>query len=247
MGFSGKPRGVTDNTPSDSSLPPSLAYLVGDAEVVAVWLNELGGLTFRVGADRYLKWSPAGSGLPLADEAARLHWASSYATVPRVLDAGATDDGDWLLTEALDGENAVSERWRRDPRTAARAIGEGLRRLHEALPVDGCPFDWSVADRVGRMGDPSLHLSSEPSIDKLVVCHGDACAPNTLIDDHGRFRGHVDLGRLGVADRLADLAVATYSLGWNYGDGFEGDLLDAYGIEADAERTTFYRALWDAT
>ena len=41
--------------------------------------------------------------------------------------------------------------------------------------------------------------------------------------------------------------VATYSLGWNYGDGFEGDLLDAYEIEPDEECTAFYRALWDAT
>ena len=30
------------------------------------------------------------------------------------------------------------------------AIGAGLRALHDALPVAGCPFDWSAAARVAR-------------------------------------------------------------------------------------------------
>jgi kanamycin kinase len=78
-----------------------------------------------------------------------------------------------------------------------------------------------------------------------VVCHDDACAPNTLIADNGRWSGHVDLGDLGVADRWADLAVATWSTEWNYGPGWEQPLLDAYGVEPDAERTRYYRLLWE--
>ena len=73
-------------------------------------------------------------------------------------------------------------------------------------------------------------MTDSPPIDQLVVCHGDACAPNTLIDDDGRCYGHVDLGDLGVADRWADLAVATLSLSWNYPGSWEGELLDAYGV-----------------
>ena len=37
----------------------------------------------------------------------------------------------------------------------------------------------------------------------------------------GRCSGQVDLGELGVADRWADLAVATWSTTWNYGPGWE--------------------------
>jgi kanamycin kinase len=84
-----------------------------------------------------------------------------------------------------------------------------------------------------------------PATDKLVVCHGDACAPNTLLAADGRWSGHVDLGMLGVADRWADLAVATWSAEWNYGPGWDGLLLDSYGIEHDPERTRYYRLLWD--
>jgi hypothetical protein len=62
---------------------------------------------------------------------------------------------------------------------------------------------------------------------------------------HGRWSGHVDLGRLGIADRWADLAIATRSAGWNYGPGWERLLLDAYGVEPDPERTRYYGLLWD--
>jgi kanamycin kinase len=78
-----------------------------------------------------------------------------------------------------------------------------------------------------------------------VVCHGDACAPNTLIGEDGHWTGHVDLGSLGVADRWADLAVATWSTEWNYGPGWEGPLLAAYGVQEDPQRSDYYRLLWD--
>ena len=43
--------------------------------------------------------------------------------------------------------------------------------------------------------DEALALIADaPPVDHLVVCHGDACAPNTLIGDDGACVGHVDLG-----------------------------------------------------
>jgi kanamycin kinase len=66
-----------------------------------------------------------------------------------------------------------------------------------------------------------------------------------LIDNFGNCSGHVDLGDLGVADRWADLAIATWSLDWNYGPGWQHVLLDAYGIAPDEKRISYYRLLWD--
>ncbi len=219
----------------DIAVPPEVAALADDAPVECVWVNELGGLTFAIG-DTFVKWAPPGSDLPLHDEAERLEWASQYVRVPRVVDAGPT----WIRTTKLPGRSAVAI----EPSTAVRAIGEGLRALHDALPVDACPFSWSVESRRarahGEIGDP-------PPIDQLVVCHGDACAPNTLVDERGRCGGHVDIGRMGLADRWADIAVATYSTIWNYGDGWEDELLAAYGIAPDPDRTRYYRTLWDLT
>jgi kanamycin kinase len=121
-----------------------------------------------------------------------------------------------------------------------RVLGDGadrLRMLHDALPVDSCP--WVRTD----FGDA-------PPVDRLVVCHGDACAPNTVIDAHGGCCGHVDLGALAVADRWADLAIATLSLAWNYATAhqahLEDDLLEPYGIDRDGVRIDYYRRLWQA-
>lgn len=236
----------------------------------AVWQNELGGVTFEVAGDErlFVKWAPASSTIDLGTEAERLSWAIAFARVPRVLERGDDEHGCWLVLSAVPGESAVSKRWRNRPAAAVAAIGEGLRALHEALPVDACPFGWSAEERVsdarrraaiGATGperwhpehrglslDHALELAGEiPSIDRLVVCHGDACAPNTILGEDGSWSGHVDVGALGTADRWADIAVATWSTEWNYGPGWEGRLLEAYGIARDRRRMQYYRLLWD--
>jgi len=107
-----------------------------------MWVNELGGITFEVGAGdrrRFVKWSPAGSGIDLAAEAARLSWAAPFTPVPRLLDQGVDPTGSWLVTAALAGEMAVTARWKARPHTAVAAIGEGLRAMHEARPVASQP------------------------------------------------------------------------------------------------------------
>ncbi|MFC8598364.1 phosphotransferase [Isoptericola sp. NPDC057191] len=241
------------------AVPDRVRALAGGDDVVPVWRNELGGLTFRLSTpgrpasvglaedDRYVKWVPAGvDGLDLDAEAERLAWAGRWTPVPRVLDRGQDAEARWLLTAGIPGRSAVDPRWLARPETAARAIGAGLRALHDTLPVDDCPFTWGVADRVGRLSPAArAQVGDVPDVDRLVVCHGDPCAPNTLLDDGGRWTAHVDLDALGVADRWADLAVASYSLEWNYGDGYEPAFFDAYGIAPDPRRITFYRRLWD--
>ena len=219
------------------AVPEFVDRIAAGRPVAAVWVNELGGVTYAIGdGAEYVKVYPEGEAHLLAAEVPRLRWARRYTPVPEVLASGPG----WLHTARLAGHSAVDRRWADDPRTAARAIGDGLRRLHEALPVDGCPF-----------GRPSWVPRDAPPADRLVVCHGDACSPNTLMTDDGIFSGHVDLGDLGVADRWADLAIATLSLDWNFPTegpgGFQEVLLDAYGAAADVERIEYYRRAWDAS
>lgn len=251
-------------------MPPSVAALADGEPLTPVWRNQLGGLTWQLGDGprrRFVKWAPAGSGLPIGDEADRLRWAARFTPVPVVLVHDRDDGGEWLVTAGLPGRSAVDARWLADPLPAVRAIGAGLRALHEALPVPGCPFDWSTGFRLARVHNQASELRPDtwwpehagltvtevlarladvPEVDRLVVCHGDACAPNTLLTDDGAWSGHVDLGSLGLADRWADLAAATWSTTWNYGPGWERPLLEAYGVDPDPERMAYYRLLWDA-
>jgi kanamycin kinase len=229
-------------------VPEAVTGIAGGRKVTPVWLNELGGVTFSLAGAEFVKVYPAQHAPLLAAEATRLRWAAGFTAVPRVL---ATGPG-WLHTAALPGRSAVDPHWIARPLDAARAIGAGLRLLHDALPVDRCPF-----------GTPVWVPAHTPPADRLVVCHGDACAPNTLVGDDGRCTGHVDLGDLGVADRWSDLAVATMSLAWNFGSGdgvppaaggersepgrispHENALLEAYGVAPDHDRIAYYRARW---
>ncbi|PUB24324.1 kanamycin kinase [Promicromonospora sp. AC04] len=256
------------------TVPDVVRELAGDGLITPAWRNELGGLTFRVEPSTgpaaaqesayFVKWMPFSDRatterVDLANEAARMRWAETWTPVPHVLDVGSDETAKWLVTTAMPARSAVDPRWLAEPETAARAIGAGLRALHDVLPVDECPWTWSIEDRIAVADDRAARghaadgwspeararLADAPEHDRLVVCHGDACAPNTLLDDDGAWAGHVDLGGLGVADRWADLAVATYSLGWNYGPGYDHLVYEGYGIDEDPDRVAYYRLLWD--
>ena len=233
------------------AVPDRVRDLARGAALEPVWVNELGGVTFRTDDDRYIKFGPRNAETTFAGEAERLAWAGAHVAVPRVLELGADETHEWLATAALAGETAVAPRWVADPATAVRAIGEALRALHEALPVESARSS-GACRRVSRTRQTAAnpcpdHLLTPPPVDQLVVCHGDACCPNTLIGEDGRWSGHVDLGALGVADRWADIAVAAMSTEWNYGPGWQDALIAAYGVEPDRERLAYYRELWDAT
>lgn len=236
----------------DVPRPSAVLALAAGRPTQALWRNEAGGLTFRVEADAPLivKWNPRGSSESLSVEAERMVWLGGRFPAPRVAGAGADAEGEWLAMPALAGVTAVDPGHLADPAAAVTAIATGLRRLHDAVDPADCPYSWSVERRIAlrRRDGVAVPASLEdpPPIDRLVVCHGDPCAPNTLVDDEGRFLAIVDVGRVGTADRWADLAVASMSLEWNYGAGWEPSFFAAYGVEPDARRIEYYRRLWNA-
>ena len=152
----------------------------------------------------------------------------------------ADEDAQWLVTEAMGGGYAVGDTWRARSHEAISAIATGLRVMH-AVPIDEFPRAWTEETWVGRT---PANLGKPPSMDDPVLVHGDACAPNTLIADSGEWVGNVDFGDLSVGDRWADLAIASMSLDWNFGEGHQAEFFDAYGIKPDEDRIHFYRALW---
>jgi kanamycin kinase len=224
----------------DDPIPKVVLDIAEGRAVELVWRNELGGLTFRLD-DCFVKWNPRTTGIDLDRERVRLEWISRRHPAPRVIEAGADETAQWLVTAALPGDHAVGETWRARRPEAIRAIADGLRAIH-AIPVEDFPPDWTAQSWARRQPES---LGPPPPINDPVVIHGDACAPNTLISVAGEWVGHVDFGDLSVGDRWADLAIASLSLDWNFGEGHQEELFEQYGIEPDEERIRYYRALWD--
>lgn len=231
---------AAQHTLGEQAIPEPVARLAGGDTPELAWRNDLGGLTFRLG-DRFLKWSPRSTGIDLARERDRLRWLEGRHPAPRVLDWGEDTDAQWLLTAAVPGEHAVGDRWRARRSEAIAAIADGLRAIH-AVPSADFPAGWTEAVWVGRR---PASLGPCPPITDPVLVHGDACAPNTLISDAGRWTGNVDFGDLAVGDRWADLAIASLSLDWNFGEGHQDELFAAYGTTPDPQRIAYYRALWE--
>ncbi len=217
---------------------------------------------------RFLKVVRAGQYPSALDESARTQWASLFLPVPIVLDAGSGEDVDWLLTDALAGTDATRHRLLADPEHLVPILARGLAEFHARAPVAQCPFDFRVGAAIAHarervragiakhedLHDEFRHLSIDaalaelerlrPPSEDLVVCHGDYCFPNVLLDDGGSITGYVDLGELGVADRWWDVAVGAWSTTWNVGPGWEDLFYASYGIERDDDRITFYRLLY---
>ncbi len=172
------------HTLGEDAVPEVVAKLAADRPADLVWRNELGGLTFRID-DQFVKWNPRRSGIDLEREQLRLVWLSSRHPAPRVIASGCDDEAQWLVTAALPGESAVGDTWRARRPEAIRAIATGLRAIH-TIPIDDFPSHWTSEVWVGRAPDS---LGPRPPLDEVVLVHGDACAPNTLISTCRRVDG----------------------------------------------------------
>ena len=60
----------------DGPVPAGVRRIAVGHPLRPVWHNQLGGLTYQIGTERYVKWAPRGSGSDLAREAERLAWAT---------------------------------------------------------------------------------------------------------------------------------------------------------------------------
>lgn len=141
-------------------------------------------------------------------------------------------------------------------------LAGALRQFH-AVNTHECPFDHSAAQELGRLetqlsaleaatGETPNTRRARQKLAQLrhnqaeetpVLTHGDACLPNVLVQD-GELSGFVDLGAAGLGDRWRDLERACWSLGYNYGAGYDELFLNAYGVgESDRAKTAFYREL----
>ncbi|MEV7558790.1 APH(3'') family aminoglycoside O-phosphotransferase [Streptomyces sp. NPDC089795] len=237
--------------------------------------GESGAAVFRsADGTRYAKCVAAEDVVELAAERDRVAWLGGQGVPgPRVLDWHSCGAGACLVTSAVPGVPAdqVSAS---DLRASWERIADAVRGLHE-VPVAGCPFrrdlDGMVAlarDVVARgavnreflpveqQHTPAAELLGrlEPQVAgrrvqeavETVVCHGDLCLPNIVLDPRTlEVSGFVDLGRLGRADRYADLSLLLTSARETWPDEERARAADAvfagrYGVSLDQDRLRFY-------
>lgn len=247
-------------------LPARLASQLGQ-DRLPITLGRSDALVWRFEGNGETLFLKAEAVHPLAElpgEAERLHWLASTplpAPVPR---ASFEERGFyWLLMPALPGRDL--SQLADSPELLRNALATGLRALHALDPAD-CPFDGRIDAKlaggsanilVGRVDKTDFDetrlgwtagqvldwlLENRPDGEDLVVAHGDASLPNIMAHD-GAFSGIIDCGRLGVADRWQDLALACRSLIYNCGPEHVAPFLAAYGAAWDEHRYRYYCTL----
>lgn len=251
---------------NEPDLPARLTYLLSFARLpitlgksdARVWRFESADETLFLKAEVIHPLSE------LPGEAQRLHWLRHTPIAAPDVRASFVEDGfNWLLMTALPGADLTHLVDR--PADLCNALATGLRALH-ALDPAGCPFDHQLDAKLaagaanvaaGRVDETDFDesrdgwtaqrvlawlLEHRPASEDLVVCHGDASLPNIMAAGRD-FTGIIDCGRLGVADRWQDLALACRSLIYNCGPEHVAPFLAAYGAVWDEERYHYYCTL----
>ncbi len=252
-------------------LPPSRAR----GEWQPVTDGESGAVVLRCGdGARYAKLVAAEHITDLEQERDRVEWLHHQGIPsPRVLDWSSSDIGACLITSAITGVSAASlppgalaEAW--------EAISRTVQHLHH-LPVDRCPFTRSLTEMMNTAYDvvargmvnpaflpvdqqqtppetllarltPQLEHKTAQEAADAVVCHGDLCLPNIILDPATwEVTGFIDLGRLGIADPYADIALLLANaretwLDENMATNADEKFARTYGIDLDRDRQQFY-------
>ncbi|GLY78954.1 APH(3'') family aminoglycoside O-phosphotransferase [Actinoallomurus iriomotensis] len=247
----------------------------GGGEWLPVTTGESEAAVFRsADAARYAKCVPAADAAGLEAERDRTAWLHDQCVPgPRVLEWHSGDAGACLVTSAVSGVPA-DQVPAADLRASWERIADAVRGLHE-VPIEQCPFrqglDGTVAmardvvarDAVNPRFLPVEQRHTPPAellarllqqvawrrdqeVADMVVCHGDLCLPNIILDPETlEVAGFIDLGRLGLADRHADLALLLANARETWQDEEQALAADAafeerYGIALDHDRLTFY-------
>ncbi|KQY74929.1 MULTISPECIES: APH(3'') family aminoglycoside O-phosphotransferase [unclassified Ensifer] len=248
-------------------------------EWVPVVTGESGDFVYQRSDGRaYAKVATADRSAELSGERDRLLWLQGKGILtPEVTDWHIADEGACLIISAIEGIPAV-DLSAADLLEAWPSMAWQLGSLH-ALDAGQCPFDRGLAPMFARAADVvardavnadflavddqetpahellarverELAVRLEQETGDRVVCHGDPCMPNFMIDPRTlRCSGMIDLGRLGTADRYADLALMTANAreSWTSPDQEQrafAILFDTLGIVApDRARLDFYLRL----
>ena len=194
----------------------------------------------------FLKSAPKGR---LQREKDLTSFMSTRFPAPKVL-AYLSDERDWLLTSAVEGEDCTHPDHLADPKRLCDLLAETLQAIH-SLDTAGCPVkdhpagyfataeanyrkgEWDLSYCDGSFATPEeafAHLQANRYLlQKDTLLHGDYCLPNVMLKNW-QVSGIIDLGNGGVGDRHVDLYWGAWTLRFNLKtDAYRQRFFDAYG------------------
>jgi aminoglycoside phosphotransferase len=253
-----------------SLLPAILAERTKDYEWTPITIGMSGARTFLLSGTSdslYLKMQAVNERESLRQEQQRLDWLQGKLAVPKVLCYHQDELNEYLLMSEVAGIDASNRAFETMLPELMTQLAGGLRNIHD-IPIPDCPYDQRLDVKLAeakrrvehglvdeadfdesRQGAKAQDLFKElirnkPVRQDLVFTHGDYCLPNIILKD-GKVSGFVDWGRAGVADRYQDLALATRSIIYNFGEQHVSQFIHAYGIENIDESKLYYYQLLD--
>jgi kanamycin kinase/aminoglycoside 3'-phosphotransferase-2 len=249
------------------TLPVPLRRVLPAARWERVTVGKSGAGVWKSG--RHVVKVQARGGWPastLQQERERLRWLWGRVPVPRVVGYEIEGDHEYLAMTRMPGLDAGHPDVLLHPERLVSLLARALRELH-ALPVRECPFNMSLPvvlararERVAagvvdetdfdeeRRGRTAVGVFNElvrtrPEAEDLVVTHGDPWLPNFIVNGE-YIDGLIDVGRAGLADRHADLALTHHSLEHHLSAAHAEQFLDLYGrTHVDVQKLAYYRLL----
>lgn len=184
-------------------------------------------------------WSPVTtgeSGAAVFRSADATRYAKCVTAADAAELAGERDRTEWLEAQGVPGSRVLD--WH-DGEAGACLVTSAVA----SIPADQVSGD----DLWGAWGGiAQVPRRREQEAADTVVCHGDLCLPNVILDPRTLdVSGFIDLGRLGSADRYIDVALLLTNARETRPDEERGraadvTFADGYGIDLDHDRLRFY-------
>ena len=203
-----------------------------------------------------------------------MEWMAQRLPAPRILDFVVSDDKSYLLMSRIPGKMSCDEVFLENPEPMVKLLAEGLKMLWRT-DITGCPRERTILDDLARARqkvsegrvDPEVFAAEADGFDSPesllawlethvpeydpVVCHGDYCMPNILLEN-GAVSGFIDLAHAGISDRCSDIYDCFWSLTANFNGTFGGKVYEDFdprslfphlGIDIDEDKLKFYQLL----
>ena len=211
------------------------------------------------------------------EEGKNLQWLQSYIRVPIVYQMGKIDEYYFVVMESLPGRMLQDYLTVDTIESIIRLYAKAIRVFH-TIPITGIPYNHSLQQKLedvkrnvttgsitNQFFEPEFNGLSPEQLyqrlqkemiveDDLVLCHGDVCMPNLIVDSQNTV-GYIDVVQLGVSDRHLDIAIGLRSLRYNLkqiGKTLTNDyialFIESYGMsKVSKDKILFYILLDELT